>query len=168
MSDKVSTRTAAPGDIPAISELHARVFGPGRFARSAYRVREGKRNGETLSPFCRIAIRGNRLIASVIFTEVRIGHVAGALLLGPLAVDPEFAGRGFGRQLVAEGLEEAKTAGRTLVLLVGDEPYYARLGFQRVPPGQITLPGPVNPARILAASLIDGALSTARGLVSAA
>jgi predicted N-acetyltransferase YhbS len=168
MSDKVSTRTATLADISAISELHARVFGPGRFARSAYRVREGKRDGATLSPFCRVAIRGNRLIASVTFTEVRIGGIAGALLLGPLAVDPEFAGRGFGRQLVAEGLEEAKTAGRALVLLVGDEPYYARLGFQRVPPGQITLPGPVNPARILAASLIDGALSTARGLVSAA
>lgn len=167
MSDKVVTRPATPGDIHAISELHARVFGPGRFARSAYRVREGQRDGDSVSAFCRVAIRGNRIIASVTFTEICVGGVPGALLLGPLAVDLEFAGQGFGRQLVAEGLEAAKEAGRTLVLLVGDAPYYGRFGFQVVPPGQITLPGPVNPARLLAASLVDGALARSHGRVSA-
>ena len=52
-------------------------------------------------------------------------------------------------------------------MLVGDEPYYARFGFVRVPPGQIWLGGPADPARILAAELAPGALSIYRGLVSA-
>jgi predicted N-acetyltransferase YhbS len=168
MSDRILIRTAELADVAAIGALHARVFGPGRFARSAYRVREGRRDGNRLSDFCHVAVRGNRLIASITLSDVKIGGVPGALLLGPIAVDPEFAGQGYGRQLIAEGLQDARTAGNSLVILVGDESYYGRLGFVRVPPGQITLPGPVNPARLLAHPLQGGAIEAARGLVSAA
>jgi predicted N-acetyltransferase YhbS len=108
-----------------------------------------------------------RLIAAIRFTEVTIGSRPGGLLLGPLAVDPEFAGQGYGRRLVGDGLEHAKAAGMGLSVLVGDEPYYARFGFVRVPPCQIWLGGPADPARILAAELAPGALAIYRGLVSA-
>ena len=168
MSDKTFIRTAEPCDVPSIGALHARVFGPGRFARSAYRVREGRRDGNPLSDFCHVAMRGNRLVAAVTLSEVKIGGVSGALLLGPIAVEPEFAGQGLGRQLIAEGIADARSAGKSLVILVGDEPYYGRFGFRRVPPGQITLPGPVNPMRVLAFPLQDGAIEAARGLVTSA
>ena len=62
------------------------------------------------------------------------------------------------------GLEAARAGGYELVILVGDEPYYARMGFGRVPAGQITLPGPVDPTRLLAAELVAGALVRAQGL----
>jgi predicted N-acetyltransferase YhbS len=88
--------------------------------------------------------------------------------LGPLAVDPDFAGKGFGRQLIAEALAAAKADGVRLVVLVGDEPYYGRFGFRPVPPGQITLPGPVDPHRLLASELEPGALASYRGMVVAA
>ena len=65
MSEKILIRTAEPFDVPAIGALHALVFGPGRFARSAYRVREGRRDDNKLSDFCHVAVRGNRLIAAV-------------------------------------------------------------------------------------------------------
>lgn len=168
MSDKIFIRTAEHSDVAVIGALHARVFGPGRFARSAYRVREGRRDGNPLSDFCHVAMRGNRLVAAITLSEVKIGGVPGALLLGPIAVDPDFAGQGYGRQLIAEGLEDARLAGKSLVILVGDEPYYGRLGFTCVPPGQITLPGPVNPLRLLAYPLKDGAMEAARGVVTSA
>ncbi len=79
------------------------------------------------------------------FTPVTIGGKAGALLLGPLAVDPAFANRGYGRGLVAKALEDARAAGIAIIVLVGDEPYYGKLGFGRVPRGQITLPVPSTP-----------------------
>jgi predicted N-acetyltransferase YhbS len=44
-------------------------------------------------------------------------------------------------------------------------PYYGRFGFQPVPPGQISLPGPVDPARLLAVELVAGTLAGATGLV---
>jgi predicted N-acetyltransferase YhbS len=168
MSDRILIRTAEMSDVPAIGALHARVFGPGRFARSAYRVREGRRDGNPLSDFCHVAVRGQRLVASVTLSEVKIGGVAGALLLGPIAVEPELAGQGLGRQLIAEGVEDARSAGKSLVILVGDEPYYGRFGFRPVPPGQILLPGPVNPMRLLAFPLKEGAIEAARGLVTSA
>ncbi len=169
MSDKILTRPARPDDAASLAQFHAEVFGPGRFARTAYRIRESA--GDPLqapSPFCRVAFREGDIVAAVRFTEITIGGKPGALLLGPLAVAPQFAGQGYGRQLVGEGIEAARAAGRSLVLLVGDLPYYARFGFQHVPPGQITLPGPVDPARLLAVELEDGALARARGIVSAA
>jgi predicted N-acetyltransferase YhbS len=164
MSTSIITRTAGPHDLAAINTLQARVFGPGRFARSAYRVREGK---GFMSRFCRVADRNGRLIASLRMTEVSIGGTAGAALLGPVAVDPEFRGQGYGRQLVAEAIEEMTHAGVAVVVLVGDEPYYERFGFKPVPRGTVVFPGPVNPARILAAELKPDALASYCGLVSA-
>jgi predicted N-acetyltransferase YhbS len=164
MSPNVLNRPVVPADLPLIAELHARVFGPGRFTRTAYRVREG---APPISRFCRAAFLDGRVIAAVRFTEVTIGGAGAALLLGPLAVDPEFAGQGFGRQLIAEALERAKAEAVRLVVLVGDEPYYGRFGFHPVPPGQITLPGPVDARRLLAAELEPGALPSYRGAVVA-
>jgi predicted N-acetyltransferase YhbS len=168
MSDRIFIRSAELIDVATIGALHARVFGPGRFARSAYRVREGRRDGNPLSDFCHVAVRGNRLIAAITLSEVKIGGVPGALLLGPIAVDPEFSGQGLGGQLISEGIADARAAGRSLVILVGDEPYYGRFGFKCVPPGQITLPGPVSPVRLLAYPLRDGAIEAAHGLVTSA
>ena len=161
----VVTRPAVPDDLAAIVALQSRAFGPGRFVRTAYRVREG---APALSPYCRVAVAGDRLIAAVRMTSITIGGRPDALLLGPLAVDPREAGRGYGRQLVAESLDAARAGGIALVLLVGDMAYYGRLGFGPVPPGQIRLPGPADPARILAVELRPGALAEFRGLVAQA
>jgi predicted N-acetyltransferase YhbS len=164
MSLDVTIRPATPDDLPAIKVLQPRAFGPGRFARTAYRIREGL---PLISRFCLVAMSPDRLIAAIRFTEVSIGGVSGGLLLGPLAVEPEFAGQGYGKRLVADGLDNAKAAGLQLSVLVGNMSYYARFGFVPVPPGQIWLPGPVDPARILAAELVPGALGRYRGVVSA-
>jgi predicted N-acetyltransferase YhbS len=164
MSLPITTRPLADTDLPAVAALHAAVFGPGRFARSAYRVREGTAD---ISRYCRIAVHGDRIIAAVRMTPIRIGGSPGALLLGPLAVDPDFANQGHGRRLVAESMEAAKAEELRIVLLIGDEPYYARLGFVRVPPNQIRMPAPWNPARMLAAELQPGALVSYTGLVTA-
>lgn len=164
MQNAVTTRHLRAADLPAVKALHDTVFGPGRFVRSAYRVREGK---GLSSRFCRVALNGSGLIAALRLTEVAIGGRPGAALLGPIAVAPAFAGQGYGRRLISESLDEMKAAGVALVVLVGDEPYYGRLGFKAVPPGQIAFPGPVNPARILAAELQPGALAEYRGMVAA-
>ena len=111
------------------------------------------------------AVVDEQLVGGIRFTAIRIGRGEGGLLLGPLVVDPAAAGKGFGRALVEAGLTRAKAEGFRLVLLVGDMPYYGRFGFQPVPPGQITLPGPVDPARLLALELVPGALQAATGQV---
>jgi predicted N-acetyltransferase YhbS len=164
MSSPLVIRIAVPKDVPEISRLHARVFGPGRFARSAYRVREGKGH---LSRYCLVAHLGGQLIASLRMTEITIGGRPGAALLGPVAVDPDHRGIGLGTKLMNEAVATARAGGTSLVVLVGDDPYYGRFGFKVVPAGQIVFPGPVNPARLLARELTDGALAEFRGLIVA-
>jgi predicted N-acetyltransferase YhbS len=109
---------------------------------------------------------GTGLVGAISFWRVFIGDEGTpALLLGPLAVSPYRQGIGIGRALMGLGLAKAKSLGHELVLLVGDEPYYGRLGFRRVPEGQITLPGPVDPARLLYLELQPLAVRKATGLV---
>jgi predicted N-acetyltransferase YhbS len=164
-TDTVQTRKLTLGDRPQVAKLHAHVFGPGRFARSAYRIREA---APPLSPYCSGAFAGDHLIASVQLTPILIGGNGPHLLLGPLAVDPAFAGHGHGKSLVAQAIDEARANAIGCIVLIGDVPYYGRFGFKPVRPGSITLPGPVNPARILAVELIPGALATAVGAITAA
>ena len=144
--------------------MHARVFGPGRFARSAYRVREGKGH---LSRFCLVACLGREIIASIRTTEISIGGKTGAVLLGPVAVDDSHRSNGLGRQLIAAALDATRAAGAKLIVLVGDEPYYGRFGFKTIPMGQIVFPGPVNPQRILACELQPKSLAEFQGLIVA-
>src|SRR5262245_18570820 len=122
-SSSFAIRLENEGDAAILSELSAQAFGPGRFARSAYRVREGVPPVAALS-LC--AMRDGKLVGGIRFTAIRIGDRNGALLLGPLVVDPAETGNGFGRALVEEGLARAKREGFGLVLLVGDMPYYGR------------------------------------------
>ena len=155
-------RTEQPIDSEAIERLHERAFGPGRFARTASRLREGASHLLDLSF---TALVGTLLVGSVRLTPVKAGNVP-ALMLGPLTVEPAFESRGIGAALMQRSLDAAKAKGHTLVLLVGDEPYYSRFGFKRIPPQQLQLPGPVNPARFLALELAEGAMAGAKGLVS--
>lgn len=156
-------RNEQPTDSEAIERLHERAFGPGRFARTASRLREGAPHLLDLSF---TAMVGTLLVGSIRLTPVSAGGEP-ALMLGPLTVEPAFENRGIGAALMRRSLDVAKDKGHTLVLLVGDEPYYSRFGFKHVPPQQLQLPGPVNPARFLALELEGGAMSRARGLVSA-
>ena len=148
-------------DALAIERLHERTFGPGRYARTAYRIREGIGHDPALSYIARV---GTLLVGSLRLSPVRIGDTP-ALLLGPLTIEPPFRDRGIGMALMQRALADAKERGHRLVILVGDEPYYARVGFKRVPRGRVKMPGPVDPARLLVTELADGAFEGVSGAV---
>jgi predicted N-acetyltransferase YhbS len=151
-----------PDDEPQIERLHERTFGPGRYARTAFRIREGVSHLFELSFTARI---GTLLVGSVRLSPVRIGETKG-MLLGPLTVEPPFRGRGIAKALIARSLDEARKKGEKLVVLVGDEPYYGPLGFKRIPKGRATMPGPVDPGRLLVAELADGAFENVAGAIT--
>lgn len=153
----------SPDDAEAIARLHERTFGPGRYAKTAYRLREQVEHSIDLSFTARI---GTLLVGSVWLTPIRIGETK-ALLLGPLTVEPAFRERGIGQALIARALKEAAAKGHRLAILVGDEPYYGKSGFKQIPPGRVTMPGPVDPARLLVAELADGAFDGVMGRVRA-
>lgn len=144
-----------------IEHINAEAFGPGRFARAAYKIREGGPHERALSF---VAMYQGAVIASVRMTRVAAGE-GSALLLGPLAVRPDYKNLGIGRKLVRIAVEAAEKAGHGAVLLVGDEPYYGPLGFKRVPRGQVSMPRPVDLSRVLAVELKPGAVAKLQGMV---
>lgn len=150
-------------DTAEIEGLLDGVFGLARRAKTSYRLREGVEPIHALSMTAR---EGGRLVGAISYSPVMIGpDGTRALLLGPLAVHPERQNCGIGLGLMRTTLEKARALGHELVILVGDEPYYRRVGFARVPQGRLLLPGPVEPGRLLFRELEPGAFEGVSGLV---
>jgi predicted N-acetyltransferase YhbS len=161
--DHVLIRTEAPADFDAVETMQAQVFGPGRFARTAFRIREGvPADAETSF----VAEIDGRIVGSVRLTRISIGATP-ALLLGPLAVSADQRGQGVGSALMRLSLDAARRHHHKLVLLVGDLPFYWPFGFRVVPAGRVAMPGPVDPGRLLWAELATGASDGVGGAVAA-
>ena len=152
-------RQETEADAGRIAFLTEAGFGPGRYAKSAYRLREGVRAAADLSF---VAMEDGILRGSVRFWPVKVG-AREVLLLGPLAVDSAQRGRGIGISLMQAGIAAAREAGWRAILLVGDEPYYSRAGFVKIAPGQLRFPGPVDQNRLLGLALVEGALEELSG-----
>ena len=151
----------AADDAEALA-LIDRVFGPGRYAKSAERLREGASFVRELSF---VAREGGVVVGSVRLWPVKIGERP-ALLLGPIAVDPDARNKGLGAALVERACEAAARSGHAVVVLVGDPPFFNRLGFEALAAGAVFLPGPADPRRILVRALTPGALEGLAGAVT--
>lgn len=163
MSGSIAFEETQPQDHAAIEHLLDLSFGSDRRSKTSYRLREGNVAVPGLSLVVRDA--GVDVSGTISFWPLAIGdRQSPALLLGPLAVHPDRQGLGIGLGLMREGLARARAQGHGLVLLVGDEPYYSKVGFAKLPAGLISLPGPVNPERFLYLELKPGALAGVSGM----
>lgn len=148
-------------DAARIAALTEAGFGPGRYAKSAYRLREGV---DAVGALNFVAVENSVLRGSVRFWPIKVG-ADDVLLLGPLAVESAQRGRGIGISLMQAGIAQAKTGKWRAILLVGDEPYYGRVGFTKFPAGLIRFPGPVDTNRLLGLALKDSGLENLSGTV---
>ncbi len=139
-------RPATVADDVYIEDLQALAFGPGRFARTAFRVRERFPIDPSLSLIAEV---DGVPCGSVWMTPISVGGING-YLLGPLATHPNFRKRGAGKLLAREVSRLALARGEgSFVLLVGDQDYYCPLGWAITTPGAVQFPGPVDPTRVL-------------------
>ncbi|MGZ9021038.1 MAG: GNAT family N-acetyltransferase [Rhodoplanes sp.] len=160
----ITIRHERPADAPAREALLDRAFGACRFEKTCQLLREGRRAADGPSF---VASAFGRIVGTVRLWHVAVGGRP-ALLLGPLAVHPDWRARGVGGLLMRRALAAAGARGHAAVLLVGDAPYYARFGFSAEKTGALSLPGPYEADRLLARELMPGALDGARGLILAA
>lgn len=142
-----------PAHAEGVEALLNAAFGPGRFAKVSERVREFAEFAPELS-FC--AFEDGRLLGVVRMWRVNVGDQP-IVFLGPLAVDADERKHGLGALLVDRACEAAKAAGEAAVLLVGDLPFFRRVGFSVAK--DVQMPGPVDPNRVLARTFKDVALS---------
>ena len=138
-----------PDHAPAVERLIDMGFGEARWHKTCQRLRDGQKPVAALSL---VAVDRDAIIGTVRLWTVKAGRRR-ALLLGPLAVDPQRREEGIGAALMEEALKRAEAAGEDLVLLVGDAPYYARFGFRADATTGLWLPGPVERERFLAKAL---------------
>jgi predicted N-acetyltransferase YhbS len=149
-----------PEHAAAVEDVLDRAFGPGRHAKTSERVRE---RGARFEPgLSRVAVND----AGEVIGVCRIWRVeAGAPLffLGPLAVDPTRQAAGLGLAMTRDAVSACRSVGGAGVVLVGAERFFRPLGFTVIPSGRVTLPGPVDPARLLWLELRPGGLDKAQG-----
>ena len=155
----------APAEAGAREVLLDRALGPDRRRKTCERLREGRLPADGLAL---VAREGERLLGTVRLWPVLAGPERPALLLGPLAVDPERHGEGIGSALIETALAGAAGLGHRCVLLVGDPAFYGRFGFRSAPTERLWLPGPYDRGRFQGLALAAGALDGASGLVSPA
>jgi predicted N-acetyltransferase YhbS len=156
-------RNETLADAAARERLLDIAFGDCRYSKTSERLREGRLPSEGLSF---VAREEGRVIGSVRLWNIAAG-ARPALLLGPLVVACDAQRRGLGGALVRHALKQARQLGHGATLLVGDAPYYGRFGFSSEKTGELWLPGPYEPERLLALELRHDALRGARGLISA-
>jgi predicted N-acetyltransferase YhbS len=148
------------------------AFGPGRFAKTSERIRE--RGAAFVPALSHVAYQGADLKGCCQIWRVRVGEGT-ALFLGPLAVHPNTQGGGLGALLVnttvaacaeAANASDSQANDGSWVFLIGAPRFFEPLGFTQVPKGQLTLPGAVDPARLMWIGLKPGALDYAGGTVT--
>jgi predicted N-acetyltransferase YhbS len=154
-------RAERASDVAAREALLDACFGPNRQARTCQRLRDGREPADGLA-FS--AMRRGRLVGTVRLWNVDAGDRR-ALVLGPLAVDPSCRKLGIGAALMNHALTAAQARGHGAVILLGDEPYYARFGFSLENAESLSLPGPFERHRLLGLELRAGALNGATGLI---
>ena len=153
---ELSKQTAA--DDAEIETLMGRAFGPARYKRSVWLLR----SGPPIANLSLVLRESGAMLASLRFWEVQLEQQA-VLLLGPLAVQPDLRGQGYGQQIVKEGLARAKAIGKWPLVLVSGEPeYYPKFGFVPAAPYQLEWPGFVEPERLQLLELRLGALAKLR------
>ncbi|MBO0335301.1 N-acetyltransferase [Sneathiella sp. CAU 1612] len=154
-----------PEHAEQIEPLLDRCFGPDRFKKTAYKVRE---NTTPLPELSFVTVEGDKLLATIRYWPILIGDVTPALLLGPIAVEPDLQGKGIGVGLMRETLKIAKALGHRLIVLVGDPEYYSQFGFQNAAVLGFEMPGPVEKRRLLVKEFMPGALKNVSGVISGA
>ena len=123
-------RETGPGDIAKALDVERRAFGQADEANLV----EALLGDRTAEP--RLSLIGHaegRAVGHILFTGVRIDGASRdvrASILAPLAVIPETQNKGYGGQLIEEGLRRLALNGVELVFVLGHPGYYPRFGFE--------------------------------------
>lgn len=124
-----NVRPEAPADRDAIRTANELAFGRGDEADIVDLVRASAGFVPELSL---VAEHAGRVVGHALFSKVTVQGETEAwpvLGLGPIAVLPDYQGRGIGASLINAGLGRARDLDFLAVVVLGHASYYPRFGF---------------------------------------
>ncbi|MFM5930548.1 MAG: GNAT family N-acetyltransferase [Novosphingobium sp.] len=135
-----------------IEDLLDRAFEPERRQRTAYKVREGT---EWLPGLSFAALDADDMLAGTIqcwpvaLTD-STGRRHPMIMVGPVAVMPDYQGQGYGKALMTASLAALDPRAPLPQVMIGDPDYYGRFwGFTNSHTAGWDLPGPFEQHRLL-------------------
>ncbi len=118
-----------PDDVPGIRKVNLAAFNSPGEAKIIDQLRDNCQIFISL-----VAKREDKVIGHILFTPVQIitpdQRALTGMGLAPLAVMPEFHGRGIGTALCREGIERISMLGYPFVVVLGHSGYYPKFGFK--------------------------------------
>ena len=151
----------------AVEGLLDAAFGPTRFERTAYRIRNGM---EAVPALSFALVENGALIGTIqcwpVAHRTAEGTATPLVMVGPVAVRPDVQRGGHGRALMAHMLEAAAREADSALMMIGDPEYYGRFfGFTAEATAAWDLPGPFERRRLLARSVNGHQLPTTAGTI---
>jgi predicted N-acetyltransferase YhbS len=143
------------------------AFGADRRGRTAYRLRAGTAALAGLS----FAVYVNGAAAGTVqcWPVAHVGDdgaVTRLVMVGPVAVLPEYQQQGLGRRLMDAVMAAAPDEADGALMMIGDPEYYGRFfGFSAEATGAWRLPGPFEPRRLLAAAIGTHMVPASAGMI---
>jgi predicted N-acetyltransferase YhbS len=159
----IHTEEECPTPEDDILDLIASALGADWTTKSSHQLRLGNEQYKNLSL---VAFLDGKLVGTVRLWPIQAGNAGDALLLGPLAIHPPLQGKGLGRAMLYKVIELAKAAGHGAIVLVGDAPYYERVGFSSNPTWFMRMPGRYDQNRLLGYELQEGYLTGKDGVIT--
>lgn len=115
-----------------------------------------------------VAEIGNRIVGYILLTRICIKNGSKewqSLALAPVAVDPDFQGRGIGGKLIMVAHSIAIELGHKSVILLGHAEYYPKFGYVPTVNFGISLPFEVPAENCMVVELVPNGLEGISGTV---
>ena len=159
-------RLELPGDREAVYRVNQLAFGQENEARLVEALR---RSSAFIPELSLVALDDSEVVGHILFSRITVqgeDQAHTALALAPMAVLPSFQRKGIGSALVRRGLDEARSLGHLVVIVVGHPDYYPRFGFVPAQPLGILSPFEVPSEAFMVLELEPRALRGIQGLVN--
>jgi len=131
---------------------------------------ERLRNSDAFIPeLSLVAEVDNQIAGYILLTKINIEdknkNTYTSLALAPVAVLPDFQGKGIGGKLIQAAHDKARALGFGSVVLLGHESYYPKFGYKLTKEFGIKLPLDVPEENCMAIELSQNALKNVSGVV---
>ena len=156
----MNVRFEQPDDIENIRRIHLEAFETDVEASLVDSLRD---SGVELISL--VAEYKGEIVGHILFSQVSMDGNCRIMGLAPMAVLPNWQGKGVGTQLVNAGLQACEKAGYEVVVVLGHADYYPRFGFAPAANFGIKSEYDVPPEVFMVKALRDGALDGITGTV---